>query len=245
MPVFGLIGKNLGHSFSKAWFTAKFEREGSNNHHYINIEIPDLLPLKNKISELQLNGFNVTIPYKEIIIPFLDELSSEAKMIGAVNTVKIKNGKLIGYNTDYIGFTETIKPLLKPYHTLALLLGTGGVSKAIAFSLQSLGIEYEYISRKQSEPAPKNYAQLTFQDIRNATLIINTTPLGSYPAVDEFPDIPYQGIDKQHLLFDVIYNPAQTEFLKRGALRGASTMNGYPMLIRQAEESWKIWKEDE
>jgi shikimate dehydrogenase len=244
MPVFGLIGKSLGHSFSKAWFTAKFEREGLTSHQYINLELPSIDLVIESIRAHQLSGFNVTIPYKEAILPYLDELSVEAKEIGAVNTVKVLgDGKLRGYNTDCHGFMNTLKPLLKPYHTAALILGTGGASKAIAYSLKKLGIDYHFISRQKSEGVYKTYAELTLLDVRNAPIIINTTPVGMSPDAALAPEIPYQGIDKFHLLYDLVYNPAETTFLRMGTHYGAATINGYAMLIKQAEYAWKIWNE--
>ncbi len=244
MPVFGLIGRSLGHSFSKAWFTAKFEREGLTSHHYINLELPSIDLMNDAIRAHQLSGFNVTIPYKEVILPYLDELSPEAVEIGAVNTVKVLgDGKLHGYNTDYLGFMNSLKPMLKPYHTAALVLGAGGASKAIAYSLKKLGIDYQIISRQKSDGVYKTYAELTLLDVRNAPIIINTTPVGMSPDAALAPEIPYQGIDKFHILYDLVYNPTETNFLKMGTYYGAATINGYAMLIKQAEYAWKIWNE--
>jgi len=243
MPAYGLIGFPLSHSFSKAYFTAKFEREGLVNYSYINCEISSLDQLISTIKKENLVGFNVTIPFKEKIIPYLNSISNEAKKIGAVNTVVVQsNLKLAGFNTDYIGFKETIKPLLKPYHTQALILGNGGSAKTVAFVLNELNIEYRIATRYPVSDEHIHYDQLTTLDIRNATIIINTTPLGMFPNLDSFPDIPYQGINKFHLLFDLVYNPPESQFLKRGGANGAQTLNGYQMLVRQAEEGLKIWR---
>jgi shikimate dehydrogenase len=243
MPNFGLIGNPLTHSFSKAYFTSKFEREGLDNYRYTNFEIENIGEVKDIINLNELKGINVTIPFKESVIPFLDILSDEVTAIGAANTIlKTENGKLIGFNTDYIGFRDSLKPLLKPYHTQALILGTGGSSKAIAYALDLLGIQYQKVGRISSPSNYYTYSELTSNIIRNAPLIINTTPLGTFPDVQSKPEIPYAGLDKFHLLFDLIYNPAETAFLQMGKLAGAATMNGYQMLIKQAEESWKIWR---
>lgn len=243
MPVYGLIGYPLSHSFSKAYFTAKFERERFVDFNYINCEIENLNELKSIIQVEKLLGFNVTIPYKISIIPFLDSITEQAEKIGSVNTVVVdKQFKLEGYNTDYIGFRETIKPLLKSYHTHAFILGSGGSSKTVAFVLDELNIEYKIITRSPIAFNHIGYCQLTAFDIQNTPLIINCTPVGMFPEINNCPDIPYDGIDKSHLLIDLIYNPIESLFLRNGRERGAKTMNGYSMLIRQAEEAWKIWQ---
>ncbi len=243
MAVYGLIGFPLTHSFSKAYFTAKFEREGLSDCSYINCEIESLDLLKSTIENEKLVGFNVTIPFKSKIISYLDSINEAAEKIGAANTViRAKNNQLKGYNTDYIGFKESIKPFLKPYHTQALILGNGGSAKAVAYVLNELNIEYRIATRNPVLSEHIHYDQLTALDVRNAALIINTTPLGMFPNIDGFPDIPYQGIDKFHLLFDLVYNPSESQFLKKGSAKGAQTINGYSMLVRQAEEAWKIWQ---
>lgn len=241
MPVYALLGRQLGHSFSKSWFNAKFEREGLQDHSYINIETEELKDIRILLDSNRISGLNVTIPFKSAIIPFLDGLDEIAGTIGAVNTVTCsKDGKLFGYNTDWIGFYETLKPLLRPYHTQALVLGSGGASVAVRYVLDLLGIDYILVSRNTG-PGIVNYDSLTQKDVRNAPLIINTSPVGTYPDTESAPDIPYSGIEKFHLLYDLVYNPAETLFIRRGKAAGAATINGYPMLIRQAEESWKIW----
>jgi shikimate dehydrogenase len=242
MSKFGLIGYPLKHSFSKAYFSSKFEREGLANFSYENYEMTSLNEIKELIVNENLAGFNVTIPFKEKIIPFLDELSDEANAIGSVNTVYCRvDGKLIGHNTDYLAFMQTLKPLLKPYHTQALILGNGGSAKTVAYVLNLLGIQYQIVTRNPQEPNHISYENLLAIDIRNAPLIINTSPLGMFPNVDEKPDLPYAGIDKFHLLYDLIYNPTITAFLQEGEHYGAATKNGYDMLIKQAQESWKLW----
>ncbi len=244
MPVYALAGRKLGHSFSKAWFTAKFEREGLEDHHYINIETEEVSQIPSLVIEKGLAGFNVTHPYKTEIIPYLQQLDSDAARIHAVNTVKVsKDGKLKGFNTDLTGFRESIKPHLKACHSHALLFGTGGASRAVASILQELGIEFLYVSRGKKDENTLLYQELTALDIRNAPLLINSTPLGTFPDVNTAPDIPYEGIEKYHLLFDLVYNPSETKFLKMGRIHGAATLNGYDMLVRQAQESWKIWND--
>ncbi len=244
MPVYALIGFPLTHSFSKAFFSSKFEREGLTDHQYLHLEIENLSQLKEVIKYHQLDGFNVTIPYKEKIISLLDEVTDEAKSIAAVNVVKVNTDKkLSGHNTDYPAFLETIKPFLKPYHTSALILGTGGASKAVACALKSLDIEFKFVSRYPLNSQTLHYAELTAKDIRNSPVIINASPVGTFPATGNSPDIPYEGIDKFHLVYDLVYNPAETVFLKKAGAFGARTVNGHAMLIRQAELSWAIWKD--
>lgn len=243
MNKLGLLGKNISYSFSKAYFKKKFEDENINNTTYENFDIEsiDLLPsiLKNTKG---LKGLNVTIPYKEDVIPFLDKVNKKAKAIGAVNTIKItKKGKLVGYNTDCYGFKKSLKPALKPHHKKALILGTGGASKAIAYSLKELGIEYSYVSRTASKNVQFTYNALTEAIVKEHQIIINCTPLGTFPNVNDCPNIPYQGITKKHILFDLIYNPEQTKFLNHGKTKNATTINGLNMLKFQAEKAWSIW----
>ena len=243
MKQYGIIGYPLSHSFSKGYFSTKFEKENLNDC------IFDTFPL-NKIEEFNLIctkhpnfvGLNVTIPYKEQIIPFLDDLDTEAAKIGAVNTIKFINGKKIGYNTDCFGFEMSLKPLLKTYHTHALILGTGGASKAVEYVLKKLGIEFQYVSRVKSINAIA-YNELDKNIIQHSTLIINTTPVGMYPKIDDAPAIPYQYLNSQHLLYDLVYNPDETLFLKQGKTQGAQTKNGLEMLYLQAEKSWNIWNQ--
>ncbi len=238
---FGLIGFPLSHSFSKGYFAQKFQKENISDCSYDVFpleKIEDFVELCN--ANKNLVGLNVTIPYKEKIIPFLDELNEEAKAIVAVNTIKFINGKKIGYNTDCYGFEMSLKPLLKQHHTSALILGTGGASKAVEYVLRKLGIQFQYVSRNKSEKAI-SYEELNELIIHNSTLIINSTPIGTYPNVEPAPNIPYNGITEKHLLYDLIYNPEETKFLKEGKLLCAQTKNGLEMLYLQAERSWEIW----
>jgi shikimate dehydrogenase len=240
---FGLVGNNIGYSFSKKYFADKFEQLKLSNFKYYNFDIPEIeeFPFILYQKKDEFRGLNVTIPYKEAVIKYLDELKGAAKEIGAVNTIKVTNDNLlIGYNTDVYGFEESIKPLLKPHHKKALILGTGGASKAIAWVLKKLNIEYKYVSRKVQENAFL-YSVLNENILKEYTLIINCSPIGTYPAIANAPNIPYQFIGKQHLLYDLIYNPKETQFLSEGKKRGATIKNGLEMLELQAEKSWEIW----
>ncbi|WP_010231185.1 shikimate dehydrogenase family protein [Gillisia marina] len=243
MKTFGLIGKNIDYSFSRTYFNQKFSSEKIEaiykNFDLAHItEFPVLLNENNDIS-----GFNVTIPYKEAIIPYLDELDSTAKEIGAVNTIKIKeNEKLIGYNTDYFGFTEALKPYLKAHHKKALILGTGGASKAISYALQKLEIEFTYVSRTKSF-GNFTYSELTSDIMESHNLIINTTPLGTSPNIEQNPPIPTQFLTSKHLVFDLIYNPSHTKLMKLALDQNAKVTNGLAMLEFQAEKAWEIWNQ--
>ena len=241
MSKFGLIGKNIDYSFSKSFFTEKFEKEGL-LHSYENFDIPNLDNLSDILSENDtLKGLNVTIPYKEKIIPFLDQLDRTAEAIGAVNVIKIlRNKKLIGYNTDYFGFQKALAKFLPIQKKTALIIGTGGASKAVAFALENLGFDYQYVSRSNN-PNFLNYSELDQTIIEKYLLIINCTPLGTFPNIESCPPLPYPFLTKKHLLFDLIYNPSETEFLKQGKLSGAKTSNGLTMLELQAEKAWEIW----
>ena len=236
MKTFGLIGKNLSHSFSAQYFNEKFLIEGISNTQYLNFELTNLTDFKELTQKNKLSGVNVTIPYKETIIPLLDELNEEAKIIGAVNTIRFNNGKLIGYNTDHIGFRISIIPLLKG-RKKAIILGNGGAAKAIKYALNKLGIKYKTVSRNTRF----DYYNITKEITNSYTIIINTTPLGSYPNINNYPLIPYEYLTKNHLLFDLIYNPKETKFLSYGKAQHAQTKNGLEMLKIQAEESWNIW----
>lgn len=242
MAKFGLIGKNIDYSFSRAYFTEKFTSENL-EHSYQNFDIQSIDEFPEIIKNTNnLNGLNVTIPYKEQVIPYLNKLNKKAKTIGAVNTIKItKKGKLIGYNTDYYGFKKAIEPYLKKHHKRALILGTGGASKAIAYALERLGISYNYVSRTISEKASLSYDTLTKSDIQSHQIVVNCTPLGTHPKTNNCPEIPYEAISDKHLLFDLIYNPEETKFLNLGKLKGATICNGYKMLELQAEKAWSIW----
>lgn len=236
MHTFGLIGKTLSHSFSKGYFNEKFHKEDINDAEYKNFELNNISEFTALISKIKHSGLNVTTPYKESIIPFLDELTPHAKAIGAVNTIQFKDNKLIGHNTDTIGFSKSIYPLLNERNK-ALVLGNGGASKAIQYALKTLNIEYKIVSRKSSF----DYSDISSKSIGYYDIIINTTPLGTYPETADFPQIPYKELNENHLLFDVIYNPTESAFLRFGKTRNCSIKNGLEMLEIQAESSWNIW----
>lgn len=242
MDKYGIIGYPLGHSFSRAFFTEKFQREHIDAE-YVNFEIPsaDMLPGIVQTNP-NLRGLNVTLPHKEAVIPMLDELSDEAKEIGAVNVIRVRDGRLKGFNSDIIGFMDSIRPLLKPWHQHALVLGTGGASRAIRVGLQRLGIEWTYVSRTPA-PGRLTYADLTSELMEHYQVIVNCSPVGMFPRVDACPDIPYQLLTGRHLLYDLVYNPQETLFLKRGAEHGAAVKNGLEMLHLQALASWRFWNE--
>lgn len=240
---FGLVGKDISYSFSKKYFTEKFEKLNLKNYSYVNFDIPEIeeFPFLLYHREEEFRGLNVTIPYKQSIIKYLDDLSEEAKEIGAVNTIKItSNNELIGYNTDIYGFTNSIKPLLNIESKKALILGTGGASNAVAFSLKKMGIDFKFVSRKKNENVLL-YNELNEEILHNHQIIINCTPVGTFPNINEKPQIPYSSITKNHIAFDLIYNPEETAFLKAAKKQGAKIKNGLEMLQLQAEKSWEIW----
>lgn len=242
MTKYGIIGYPLGHSFSKGFFTEKFARE-SIDAQYLNFEIPDVAMLSDVLRDNpELRGLNVTLPHKQAVIPLLDEMSEEAIEIGAVNVIRVREGKLKGFNSDIIGFTNSIKPLLQPHHRKALILGTGGASKAIRVGLNRLGIEWTYVSRSPRE-GMHTYADLTPKLMQDYTVIVNCSPVGMFPKVDAAPAIPYELLSPQHLLFDCVYNPEETLFMKKGRKQGATVKNGLEMLHLQAIASWKFWNE--
>ena len=246
MTQYGLIGFPLIHSFSKQFFTQKFENEHIDAQ-YINFEIEDARQLIDIIkSHPMLRGLNVTIPHKQNVIPLLDDISREAHEIGAVNVIAIKRDdadgtfRLTGHNADVIGFERSISPLLKPHHTKALVLGTGGASKAVVYGLNRLGIKTTLVSRTP-KPSMLTYDQLTAETMSQHTVIVNCTPLGTFPNTTTCPAIPYNLLDNRHLLYDLVYNPAKTLFLEKGETQGATIKNGLEMLHLQALASWQIW----
>jgi len=243
--IYALLGRNISYSFSRSYFTDKFKKSGLNDHIYINFDLPEISQLPGVLEEYRgkLKGFNVTIPYKLEVFQFLDEIDPDAEKIGAVNVVKIlKNGSLKGFNTDSYGFENSIKPLLQPYHKKALILGTGGASKAVSFVLDKLGIEYLYVSRKpNSNPDYITYQDLSEEILNEYLVIINASPVGTFPDTDKAPDISYNSLTSKHLLYDLIYNPPLTSFLKQGKLKGTGIKNGLEMLELQAEKAWEIW----
>ncbi len=245
MDKYGLIGFPLGHSFSKAFFTEKFSREGIDAR-YDNYEIERAEELREVVRmNPELRGLNCTIPHKQAIMPMLDWISEEARAIGAVNVIRIRRNeegepRLEGFNSDVIGFRESIKPLLSQEHRKALVLGTGGASHSVCYALTQLGIEWKLVSRSKRANM-YTYDELTSEVVKEHKVIVNCSPVGMFPHTDEAPQLPYDAIGKGHLLFDLIYNPAETLFLQRGAERGATVKNGQEMLELQALESWRIW----
>ena len=239
---FGLVGRNINYSFSKGYFTDKFNNENFEGCTYENFDIQEIDGFTEIIKNTSdLKGLNVTIPYKEAVIPFLNKLSKKAALIGAVNTIKItKKGKLKGHNTDYYGFKKSLEPLLKSHHKKALILGTGGASKGVAFALDELDIPYTFVSREAKENAI-DYNRINATTFDNFQIIINSTPVGTSPNTEAYPLIPYEYFTKNHIAFDLIYNPAETQFLKKAKEQGAQIKNGLDMLIFQAEKAWDIW----
>jgi shikimate dehydrogenase len=253
---FGLIGYPLTHSFSQKYFTEKFQREGVSDAVYENFPIPSVDALPDVLRDPVLCGLNVTIPYKQEVMAFLHSADPVVAQIGACNCIRISGGRLYGYNTDVVGFEQSVIRKLQPWHTQALILGTGGAAKAVEYVMKKLGIDYRYVSRKagggaMSADGDKSGAGLRATDLGyeqvdaalldQYTLIINTTPLGMSPKVDECPPLPYAALTSRHYLYDLVYNPARTLFLRKGEERGAVVENGHEMLIIQAEESWRIW----
>jgi shikimate dehydrogenase len=243
MKQFGLIGYPLGHSFSKKYFEEKFATKNLQDCVFDLFPIKEIQEYKNLVvQQSNLIGLAVTIPYKETVMPLIDKVSDAAKEIGAVNCIQFKNGKSIGYNTDIIGFKKSLLPLLQPQHTKALILGTGGASKAVQYVLKNIGINFLLVSRTE------NNNTITYEDIseellQSHFLIINTTPLGMSPNEEGFADIPYQFLTTKHLLYDLIYKPEKTLFLQKGEQQGCMIKNGFEMLVLQAEENWKIWNQ--
>ena len=239
---FGLIGKDISYSFSKKYFTEKFAQDLYEDCSYENFDILNIEDFPSILkNNPNLKGLNVTIPYKESIIPYLDTVSDKAFQIGAVNVIRFtKKGNLKGYNSDWFGFKKSLEPLLQAHHKKALILGTGGAAKAVAFALDQLGITYSFVSR-EANPNTIDYSLINATTFDNHQIIINCTPVGTSPNTKEFPPMPYTYFSNQHIAFDLIYNPEETEFLKKAKKQGAIIKNGYEMLIYQAEKAWKIW----
>lgn len=243
MKKYGLIGKNISYSFSKKYFEEKFRREGRDDCSYDIFDLQDIDALPGLLQDPQIRGLNVTIPYKRAVIPFLDAVDPQAREVGAVNTVKVlPDGTRCGYNSDVYGFRQALAPFLESRHDRALILGTGGASDAVAFVLRQLGIEYFFVSRSKRPGRYLQYEELTEAHVKSCPLIVNATPLGTFPRVDACPPIPYQALGADNLLFDLVYNPPMTLFMKKGAERGAAVCNGKTMLELQAEKSWELWQ---
>ena len=258
---YGLLGYPLGHSFSRAFFNNKFAQEGIDAE-YVNFELPDVTALPALLAKHpNLLGFNVTIPHKQAVIPYLDALSDEARTIGAVNVVRItrefntSRPYLKGFNSDIIGFMDSIRPLLQPHHRRALVLGTGGASKAICRGLERLGLEWRYVSRQRPTNPPSltgegsgerhfTYSDITPALLADYTVIVNCTPLGMYPRIDCCPELPYAALSPRHLLYDLVYNPDITQFMRQGRRFGATVKNGLEMLHRQAIAAWEFWNNE-
>ena len=240
---YGLVGKNIAYSFSKGYFKEKFKKLGLANYSYENFDLQDINEFSDVLKNTSnLEGLNVTIPYKQEVIPFMNSLDSQAEQIGAVNTIQFTKDGPKGFNTDAYGFENSIRPFLQHHHKKALILGTGGASKAVAFVLSELQIDSVFVSRNPSDEQ-MSYTDLNDKVFEEYTVLINCTPLGTHPNVEKKPNIPYQAITEKHLLFDLIYNPSKTAFLLEGESRGASICNGHRMLELQADRAWEIWQE--
>ena len=247
MKIYGLVGKSLTHSFSKDFFEQKFQKEQINDVCYLNFELDDIEQLPDLIkSEPNIHGLNVTIPYKISVCRFLTSVDKGAKFIGAVNTIKVirknDNIELHGYNTDAYGFYHSLHPFIKKHHKKALILGTGGAAKAVAYVMNRFGISIQEVTRNPLKSNQMSYRMIDLETIRSHNIIINTTPLGMYPNTDSYAHIPYEFLTDDHILFDLIYNPSETLFLQNGKKHGAVTINGLEMLQLQAERAWEIWQ---
>lgn len=241
MRTFGILGYPLTHSFSQGYFQEKFRKEGITDAVFKLFSVPEIADFAEVLrTETTLEGFCITIPHKKTILSFLQDSSEGVQAMGACNCVRVKDGKLTGYNTDVIGFEESFAPLLQPHHTKALILGTGGAAAAVEYILGKRGIDYRFVSRTAGE-GRFTYEQLTPEVMAAHPVIINCTPLGTYPKVEEYPPIPYELVTSAHYLYDLVYNPPLTQFLERGQAQGATIKNGHDMLLIQAEENWKIW----
>jgi len=235
---FGLLGKNISYSFSKKYFEEKFKKLFLKNYTYDFYDIPEIENFLELAKNTHLTGMNVTIPYKQAVIPFLDELSDEAEKIGAVNCIRFTDGRKIGYNTDAFGFEKTLLINKKDYHTTALILGDGGAAKAVRYILEKHGVAHQTVSRKSEI----NFENLSEKLVRDSLLIIQTTPVGTFPNIDDSVPFPFDAITDQHYVIDLIYNPSESAFLRKSAEKGATTLNGFYMLEQQAEKAWEIWK---
>ncbi len=240
--IYGLIGKNINYSFSKAYFLKKFKKDEIIDSDYLNFDIERIDLIQDIFKKNKLSGLNVTIPYKEKIIPFIDELSPIAKEVGSVNTICFHNSKKIGHNTDIFGFNETLSEINIEDIEHALVLGTGGASKAVRYVLSKRKLNYTIVSRTKKEGGIL-YKDLDTDLFNRNLLIINSTPLGTYPNVEEFPDIPYEYLNSNHILYDLVYNPVETIYMEKGKQKGARVINGLKMLEYQAEKSWELWHE--
>ncbi len=241
--IYGLIGRSLSHSFSPRYFANKFEKLKLNSEYHL-FDIADIAKVREIAATDDIAGLNVTIPYKQSVIQHLDKMSKNAAEIGAVNTiVKLKNGKLKGYNTDWIGFKQALKPLLKSNHDAALILGTGGSAKAVAFALRHMGIQFVHVSRSPDADSI-SYNDIDLNTFNRYQIVINCTPLGTFPDTDAAPNLPYHYFTPKHIAFDLIYNPEETKFMKLALANGAVVSNGYQMLVNQAEKSYKIWNKE-
>lgn len=242
MRIFGLIGFPLSHSFSKKYFDEKFERLAITDIEYRNFEIDSISKLEPLMqAHPDLCGLNVTIPYKQAVIPHLSRLSAEAEAVGAVNCIHITPGGTTGYNTDVFGFEMSIKPFIENHYERALILGTGGASLAVAYVLKKWGIQYFHVTRNATASNMVNYKDLSAESLKHYPLIINTTPLGMFPDTESKPMLPYEGITQNHFCYDLVYNPQETAFMREASMRGAKVMNGLKMLELQAERSWQMW----
>lgn len=239
MPEFGLVGKTLGHSFSKSYFEGKFQREGIEST-FKNFELAEITEIETVFSISNLKGLSVTIPYKEAIIPYLDGVSEEAAEIGAVNCISFQNGKKTGHNTDAFGFHQMIKPFLTNEHERAIILGTGGASKAVAYVLKKIGLNVISVSRNPQN-GQFSYDQINEHMLRACKVVVNCTPLGTFPDVDACVPFPFEFLTESHLCIDLIYNPEETKFLRESKLHGSATLNGLSMLKEQANKAWEIW----
>jgi shikimate dehydrogenase len=245
--IYGLIGRNISYSFSKEYFNKKFKENAIDNCEYKNFDCNELNDVAAFLSQLppEIRGLNVTIPYKELVLPFLDKMTTHAKKIGAVNCIEITSeGEKIGHNTDWVGFSKSLKPFVKDKEVKAIILGTGGASRAVQYALKKMNIPFLIISRTASKKSNLTYENIEEEQIKNYDLIINCTPLGTFPDVHSCPEIPFQYLSSKNIVYDLVYNPTLSTLLKKSASKGSIIKNGYEMLTLQAEENWKIWRKN-